>query len=151
LPFGPLFRILDKQDKVDLTDTTFPAGRNDALQWNVKSQVAGKIPVEIRYFTSGITWAADNVGIANVLQLQLKLRRSLKTAQPDAHKRKRITKARKYENAKQFAIEPEHGRLAASSAASRNQGTAGTAHSQSIDRPTTGRPRRRVTPPLLRR
>ena len=59
------FRILDKQDKVDLVDTTFPAGRNDALQWNIKSQVAGKLPVEIRYFTSGITWAADYVGIAN--------------------------------------------------------------------------------------
>ncbi len=59
------FRILDKQDKVDLVDTTFPSGRNDALQWNIKSQIAGKIPVEIRYFTSGITWAADYVGIAN--------------------------------------------------------------------------------------
>ena len=59
------FRILDHQDKVDLVDTTFPAGRNDALQWNIKSQIAGKIPVEIRYFTSGITWAADYVGIAN--------------------------------------------------------------------------------------
>ena len=59
------FRILDQQDKVDLVDTTFPAGRNDALQWNIKSQIAGKIPVEIRYFTVGITWAADYVGIAN--------------------------------------------------------------------------------------
>jgi len=35
------------------------------LQWNIKSKMAGKIPVEIRYFTSGITWAADYVGIAN--------------------------------------------------------------------------------------
>jgi hypothetical protein len=59
------FRILDRQDKVDLVDTTFPAGRSDALQWNIKSQMAGKIPVEIRFFTSGITWAADYVGIAN--------------------------------------------------------------------------------------
>ncbi len=59
------FRILDQQDKVNLVDTTFPAGRNDALQWNIKSQIAGKIPVEIRYFTSGITWSADYVGIAN--------------------------------------------------------------------------------------
>jgi hypothetical protein len=59
------FRILDQQDKVDLVDTTFPSGRNDALQWNIKSQIAGKVPVEIRYFTSGITWAADYVGIAN--------------------------------------------------------------------------------------
>ncbi len=59
------FRILDNQDKVDLVDTTFPSGRNDALQWNIKSQIAGKVAVEIRYFTSGITWAADYVGIAN--------------------------------------------------------------------------------------
>ena len=59
------FRILDKADQVDLIDTTFPAGRNDALQWNIDSEIDGKIPVEIRYFTSGITWAADYVGIAN--------------------------------------------------------------------------------------
>ena len=59
------FRILDQQDKVDLSDTTFPAGRTEALQWNIKSQISGKIPVEIRYFTSGITWAADYVGVAN--------------------------------------------------------------------------------------
>ena len=59
------FRILDHQDKVDLVDTTFPAGHNDALQWNITSRIAGKIPVEIRYFTSGITWSADYVGIAN--------------------------------------------------------------------------------------
>jgi hypothetical protein len=67
------FRILDQQDKVDLVDTTFPAGRNDALQWNVQSQVAGKIAVEIRYFTSGITWSADYVGIANEDETKLQL------------------------------------------------------------------------------
>ncbi len=67
------FRILDHQDKVDLIDTTFPAGRNDALQWNIKSQMAGKIPVEIRYFTSGITWKADYVGIANQDETKLRL------------------------------------------------------------------------------
>lgn len=59
------FRILDHNDRVDLIDTTFPSGRNDALQWNIRSEMAGKLPVEIRYFTSGITWKADYVGIAN--------------------------------------------------------------------------------------
>jgi len=59
------FRILDHVDEVDLIDTTFPSGRNDALQWNLQSVMAGKLPVEIRYFTSGITWKADYVGIAN--------------------------------------------------------------------------------------
>jgi len=67
------FRILDHVDKVDLIDTTFPSGRNDALQWNIKSQMAGKIPVEIRYFTSGITWKADYVGIANQDETKLDL------------------------------------------------------------------------------
>jgi len=67
------FRILEGQDKVDLIDTTFPAGRNDALQWNIQSSMAGKIPVEIRYFTSGITWTADYVGIANQDETKLRL------------------------------------------------------------------------------
>ncbi len=67
------FRILDKQDQVDLVDTTFPAGRNDALQWNIQSKMAGKIPVEIRYFTSGVTWSADYVGIANEDETKLTL------------------------------------------------------------------------------
>jgi hypothetical protein len=59
------FRILEQESKVELVDTTFPSGRNDALQWNIKSTVDGKVAVEIRYFTSGITWTADYVGIAN--------------------------------------------------------------------------------------
>jgi hypothetical protein len=67
------FRILDQQDKVDLIDTTFPSGRNDALQWNLRSRLAGKVPVEIRYFTSGITWKADYVGIANQDETKLRL------------------------------------------------------------------------------
>ncbi len=56
-----------------MVDTTFPAGRNDALQWNIKSKMAGKVSVEIRYFTSGITWAADYVGIANEDETKLNL------------------------------------------------------------------------------
>ena len=67
------FRILDNADKVDLIDTTFPAGRNDALQWNIDSRMDGKIAVEIRYFTSGITWTADYVGIADQAERKLQL------------------------------------------------------------------------------
>ena len=67
------FRILDHEDQVDLIDTTYPPGRNDALQWNIHSRFAGKTPVEIRYFTSGITWAATYVGIANQDETRMKL------------------------------------------------------------------------------
>ena len=65
------FRILAHQDKVDLVDTTYPSGRNDALQWNIQSELDGELPVEIRYFTSGITWTADYVGIANEAETTL--------------------------------------------------------------------------------
>ncbi len=68
------FRILANADKVDLVDTTFPSGRNDALQWNIESKMAGKLPVEIRYFTSGITWKADYVGMANEEETELNLK-----------------------------------------------------------------------------
>jgi hypothetical protein len=68
------FRILDHEDKVDLVDTTFPSGRNDALQWNIRSELAGKIPVEIRYFTSGLTWSATYTGIANADETKLDLK-----------------------------------------------------------------------------
>ncbi|MEM7395285.1 MAG: hypothetical protein AAF492_23380, partial [Verrucomicrobiota bacterium] len=67
------FRLLDHEDKTDLLDTTFPQGRNDALQWNLRSTFDGRVPVEIRYFTSGITWSADYVGIANEDETQLTL------------------------------------------------------------------------------
>jgi hypothetical protein len=67
------FRILDHEDQVELIDTTFPSGRNDALQWNIRSGMAGKIPVEIRYFTSGITWTADYVGISDQDETRLDL------------------------------------------------------------------------------
>lgn len=67
------FRILDHEAEIELLETTFPAGRTDALQWNIRSDVAGKVPVEIRYFTSGITWAADYVGIANQDESKLRL------------------------------------------------------------------------------
>jgi hypothetical protein len=68
------FRILDHVDHVDLQDTTFPSGRNDALQWNISSRMAGKVPVEIRYFTSGITWTADYVGMANAKENELEMK-----------------------------------------------------------------------------
>ena len=48
---------------LDLLDTTYPPRRTDALQWNVDSRMSGSAKVEISYFTSGITWKADYVGI----------------------------------------------------------------------------------------
>ena len=33
------------------------------LYWNVQSEIDGEAVIEITYFTSGITWSADYVGI----------------------------------------------------------------------------------------
>ncbi|MEM7395766.1 MAG: hypothetical protein AAF492_25825, partial [Verrucomicrobiota bacterium] len=38
------FRLLDHEDEVHLLDTTYPSGRNDALQWNITSALEGRIP-----------------------------------------------------------------------------------------------------------
>ena len=35
------------------------------LYWNVQSEFDGEATIEITYFTSGITWSADYVAIAN--------------------------------------------------------------------------------------
>mgnify|MGYP001028562255 CR=1 FL=1 len=53
------FRILDQQEKVDLVDTTFPSGRNDALQWNVESQLAGKL-ADARRRGKNDAWIAES-------------------------------------------------------------------------------------------
>ncbi len=57
--------FLNNKDKLTLRDTSFPPGRNDALQWNIDSELSGSARVEINYFTSGITWNADYTAITN--------------------------------------------------------------------------------------
>ena len=57
--------FLTQKGKLSLRDTSFPPARNDALQWNIDSEVSGSARVEISYFTSGITWSADYTAITN--------------------------------------------------------------------------------------
>jgi hypothetical protein len=47
---------------VELVDTRRPFDRPEALYWHVRSESDVEAAVEITYFTSGITWAADYVG-----------------------------------------------------------------------------------------
>ena len=58
-------RFLTHQDELELYDTTFPHAKPQMLYWNVRSDFDGSATVEISYFTSGITWAADYVCISN--------------------------------------------------------------------------------------
>jgi hypothetical protein len=63
-PTSVEFRALTHADAVDVLDASFPPRVANTLEWRVQSEVAGEVQVEIRYFTSGITWAADYVAEA---------------------------------------------------------------------------------------
>jgi hypothetical protein len=63
-PTSVEFRAVTHADAVDVLDVSFPPRVANTLEWRVQSEVAGEVQVEIRYFTSGITWAADYVAEA---------------------------------------------------------------------------------------
>src|SRR4051794_19072871 len=54
-------RALTHADVVEVLDVSFPPRTTNTLEWRIQSEFAGEVQVEIRYFTSGITWAADYV------------------------------------------------------------------------------------------
>ncbi len=64
-PTSVELRFLSSADKLDVLDTTFPHDKPQVLYWNVQSEIDGEATVEITYFTSGISWAADYVGICD--------------------------------------------------------------------------------------
>jgi hypothetical protein len=56
---------LTHADAVDVLDVSFPPKVANTLEWRINSDFAGEVQVEIRYFTSGISWSADYVAEAN--------------------------------------------------------------------------------------
>ena len=56
-----------------MLDTTFPHAKPQMLYWNVQSEMDGEATIEITYFTSGISWSADYIGIADADESQLNL------------------------------------------------------------------------------
>ena len=56
-----------------MLDTTFPHAKPQMLYWNVQSEINGEATIEITYFTSGISWSADYIGIAGADESQLNL------------------------------------------------------------------------------
>jgi hypothetical protein len=64
-PTSVEFRALTKADKVEVLDVSFPPRVTNTLEWRINSETAGEVVCEIRYFTSGISWAADYVAEAS--------------------------------------------------------------------------------------
>jgi len=60
-PTSVEFRALTHADDVDVLDISFPPRVTNTLEWRINSEFAGEVQVEIRYFTSGISWSADYV------------------------------------------------------------------------------------------
>src|ERR1044071_1509675 len=58
-------KFLTSADKLDVEDTTFPHDKPQMIYWNVKSDIDGEATIQITYFTSGITWSADYIAIAD--------------------------------------------------------------------------------------
>ena len=70
-PTSVQLRFLTGAEKLEVLDTTFPHDKPQMLYWNVQSDFDGESSVEITYFTSGITWSADYVGVADRDEKQL--------------------------------------------------------------------------------
>ena len=49
-------------DKIDVAELTFPPRVRNLGLWNIDSGVSGKVPVEITYLTSGLSWRAFYMG-----------------------------------------------------------------------------------------
>ena len=49
-------------DKIEISDLTYPPRVQNLGLWNIKSGVSGKVPVEISYLTSGLSWRAFYMG-----------------------------------------------------------------------------------------
>jgi hypothetical protein len=48
--------------QIDIADLTYPPRVRNLGLWNIKSGVSGKVPVEITYLTSGLSWRAFYMG-----------------------------------------------------------------------------------------
>ena len=64
-PTSVELKFITHPDQLDVLDTTFPHDKPQMLFWNVQSDLDGEATIEITYFTSGITWKADYICVAD--------------------------------------------------------------------------------------
>jgi hypothetical protein len=53
---------LEQKDKISVQQLVFPARLKELGRWLIHSDVAGKVPFEVTYLTSGLTWRAFYMG-----------------------------------------------------------------------------------------
>jgi len=72
-PSSVEIRPLEHADEIEVLDATFPGDRPQQLVWNIDSKTEGQVKFQVTYFTSGLSWAADYVLIANKDETELSL------------------------------------------------------------------------------
>jgi hypothetical protein len=60
-PTSVEFKAVTRADEIEVVDVSFPPRVPNTLEWRIESEFAGEGVVEIRYFTSGVSWSADYV------------------------------------------------------------------------------------------
>ena len=60
-------------DKIDIDDLTFPPRVQNLGLWNINSEIGGKVPIEISYLTSGLTWRAFYMGTLTEDEMTMRL------------------------------------------------------------------------------
>ena len=72
-PTSVELKFREPKTGLEVLDTTFPHDKPQTLYWNVKSDVNREAVIEISYFTSGISWAADYLAIVDPDEKALRL------------------------------------------------------------------------------
>src|SRR5687768_1281512 len=72
-PTSVEFKASTHADEIEVIDVSFPPRVANTLEWRIQSEFSGEAVVEIRYFTSGISWAADYVAQATPRENAIRL------------------------------------------------------------------------------
>jgi hypothetical protein len=70
-PTSVELKFLTSPAKLEVLDTTYPHDKPQMLYWNVQSELDGEATIQITYFTSGISWAADYICVADKEEKQM--------------------------------------------------------------------------------
>jgi hypothetical protein len=71
-PTSVEFRPIEHESDVEVTHTIFPGQKPQHLIWHIESKFEGQIKVEVTYFTSGLSWAMDYVGVTDADETKMK-------------------------------------------------------------------------------
>jgi len=58
-------RATERQEEIEILDTTFLGDKPQHCIWNIDSAFEGQVQFVVTYFTSGIRWSADYVAISD--------------------------------------------------------------------------------------